>query len=137
MDATEITHDEMLNRLAGRRREHAAQLADANTARARAEQERDAMRLCSVSVTRTAEMLKQERDQAHERAANMAVDLAAMTLSRDQARQDADLLRRQVEALCGRLKLLGCPHDLTCKHDCNCVTCWREWAAQQAKEGGR
>jgi hypothetical protein len=81
--------DSMRSEAIMRQREHAALLADANEAQERAEQERDGLHLCGESVARMAAELKVERDQANERAANMAVELAAMTLSRDLERREA------------------------------------------------
>jgi hypothetical protein len=107
--------------------------AAAEIARVTAERERDTMRLCSKSVTRTSEMLKQERDQARERASNLSVELAAMTLSRDQARQEVDLLRRQVDvlaAVCSSHALIGTNMVGTALE-------WAAWSARQAKEGGK
>ena len=59
--------------------------------------------------------------------------LAAVEQERDQARQEAAQLRRQVEVLCERHALVAdCPDFGPCKHDNNCTTCWADWAAQQA-----
>jgi hypothetical protein len=62
MKFRDMTHDEMLNQLRICKRE----LADANAARVKAEQERDTLRLCGESVSRMAAELKAERDQARE-----------------------------------------------------------------------
>jgi hypothetical protein len=153
--------------------------AAAELARYKAEEDRDTMRLCSVSVTRTAKMLKEDLDkarlernamedeyarvadlffgddewdrsaevypraaaaikalaEANERAANLAVELAAMTLSRDHERKEADTLRRQVEALCSKLASEALLPSET-SSGLLPVQAWRAWAAQQAKEGG-
>jgi hypothetical protein len=162
--------------------------AAAELARVKAEQERDTMRLCSKSVTRTAEMLKEDLDkarrernameyeyarvadlffgddewdrsaevypraaaaikalaEANDRAANMAVELAAMALSRDQARQEADTLRRQIELVKPSLEWTNCEvcpaRGQCCKaprDDVHCGEVIFVWAAQQAKGGGK
>jgi hypothetical protein len=180
--------DSMRSEAAMRQREHAAILADANEARHKAEQERDGLHLCGESVARMAAELKVERHQANERAANLAVELAAMTLSRDQerqerneiegeytqlaelfwvesvctheellaravaalnelaaAKQDADLLRRQVEVLVMKVApSILCPTNDGCPvagggpaRPWECKKCWSAWAAKQAKEGGK
>ncbi len=114
MRFSDMTHDELLNQL---RLRH-CQLADANTARAWA---------------------VQERDRAHERAANMDVELAAMTLSRDQARQEAERLRRQVEVLAEKYaEMVLCRLCRICTVPQAGTTCADRiiaWAAEQAKEG--
>jgi hypothetical protein len=98
-----------------RQREHASMLADSGSVRALAE--------------RVAE-------KANERAANMAVELAAMTLSRDQARQEADRIRRQVAAVIDAVAAHLCPPNGQCvmEGEGRCIKCWIEWAWQQAKE---
>jgi chromosome segregation ATPase len=163
-----------------------------------AEQERDTMRLCVKSVTRTAEMLKQERDQARKRArrwkdaaryerrlkqveaqfaessfrgaleqndicrrlkqelaearqeaANLQrrADHAAQELEDaldavEAVRKENEQLRRQVAVLVDMARDVQCSNcdarDL-CDNKPAAMTCEetiREWAAQQAKEGG-
>jgi len=116
--------DSMRSEAAMRQREHASLLADANAARCKAEQ---------------------ERDQANERAANLAVELAAMTLNRDQARQEADTLRRQVRVLAhayaGAADCTRCKGKPLCSNlmirPMPCDGVITAWAAKQAKEGGK
>ena len=133
--------DSMRSEAAMRQREHAAILADANEARHKAEQERDGLHLCGESVARMAAELKVERHQANERAANLAVELAAMTLSRDQERQAVATLRRQVEAIAMEysraVRCWGCRFRDWCKNASGLKQCSElitDWAAQQAKE---
>ncbi len=45
--------------------------------------------------------------------------------------------RRQVEALCVLIaKVDDCPHFGPCTHDDDCVACWREWSAEEARKQG-
>jgi hypothetical protein len=104
-----------------------------------AEKVRDLVLEARHKTTLARHKAEQERDQAHERAAHLSVELAAMTLSRDQARQEADQLRRQVEAVIDEVAWSYCPPNATCvfKGEDRCIKCWSAWAAQQAKEGGK
>ncbi len=70
-------------------------------------------------------------------------ELAAVTQERDQARQDADLLRRQIELVKPSLEWTNCevcPARGQCctapRDDVHCGELIFAWAAQQAKEGG-
>ena len=45
--------------------------------------------------------------------------------------------RQQVDALCKVLaKVDDCPHCGPCTHDYECVACWREWSANEARKQG-
>lgn len=104
--------------------------------------------------------VKQERDKANERAEyaegcnkdlaaeierrhGIGGELIAAWAERDQARQEADLLRRQVYSLVSvcvnHLDCEYCPVDSSIcfgNHEI-CKQELTEWAAQQAKEGGK
>jgi hypothetical protein len=64
-----------------------------------AERVRDLALAAKQEATLARVAAEQELAEANERAANLSVELAAMTLGRDRSRQEADTLRRQVEAL--------------------------------------
>jgi hypothetical protein len=127
-----------------RQREHAAMLADSGSVRALVERVAEKARLEVANLQRRAEHAAQELDDALD-----AVE--AVTKERDQARQEADLLRRQVEAMiapiaaaCGRFghldMVLEMAHDPDGTENTNpwhaCARdLWR--AVKAAKEGGK
>ncbi len=88
-------------------------------------QEAEKVRDLALEAKAAAELARvkaeQEADQAHERAANMAVELAAMTLSRDQANERAANLAAELAAV---------------TQDRACIKAQLA-AAVRAKEGGK
>ena len=168
MQFREMTHDEMLDRLrivthernglrdqlaaakasmgrilesmgseaAMRQREHAAILYDSWRVRALVEGVAEKARQEVANLQRRAEHAAQELEEALD-----AVE--AVTKERDQARQEADLLRRQVRVLVYMAMFAPCAHcaakDL-CDNQPAATPCEENiaaWAAQQAKEGGK